>query len=241
MSILSSVFQDLLSLVAPSCCAVCKGDLAPYENYICFDCQADMPLTGFHNDENNTMAERLRSLSPAVHHASSYLYLRMGTKWHRFFHKMKYFNGWRDCQKIGRWYGVSLAQSPHYKDVDVILPVPLHPFRRIRRGYNQSEYIALGIAKSMGVSIRTSMLRRRRNNSSQTRKGHQDRWSNVDGIFTMRKGSLSGSCHIMLVDDIFTTGATIITCIDAILEVLPEARISVVTIAASAKQLKMNN
>ncbi len=240
MSILNRALGALKSLLWPNVCAMCGNALEEYENFICVDCMIMMPRTSFHTNINNPMAERLRSLSPSVAHAASLFYFHDKSHWRNFIHRIKYGDGWRDALTIGRIYGAELRDQAHFSDLDLIIPVPLHPIRRMSRGYNQSEYIAKGVGKAMGVKVLSHALRRVRNNSSQTKHSVEQRWSNVDSLFAMRKGCVECGAHILLVDDVFTTGATISACIEAILKVAPDVKISVVTLAASAKHFRFN-
>jgi len=128
---------------------------------------------------------------------------------------------------MGAWYGGELAAGGLYAGVDVVVPVPLHLRKRLHRGYNQAEYIARGIAESLGVPVDVHSVRRHRHNPSQALKEHRQRWENVRGIFSVRRpGRLCGK-HILLVDDVLTTGATVTSCAEAILAAVPDVRISI--------------
>ena len=123
-----------------------------------------------------------------------------------------------------------------YDDVDVIVPVPLHFRRRMSRGYNQSELLALGMARRMGVECDLRSLSRVRYNESQTNKSRTERWANVDDIFEVRRADRLRGRHILLVDDVLTTGATISACAEEIIRACEgDVRISVATLAASTR------
>ena len=138
---------------------------------------------------------------------------------------------------MGRWYGRCLRESGLYGDVDVVVPLPLHPFKRMRRGYNQSEYIAEGIARELGVGVDRRSVRRCRNTASQARRPRRERYENVRDAFAVRRpGALAGR-HVLLVDDVFTTGNTVISCGGAILRAVPDCRLSVAVLAVSHREL----
>ena len=132
-----------------------------------------------------------------------------------------------------------LAAGGLYAGVDVVVPVPLHLRKRLHRGYNQAEYIARGIAESLGVPVDVHSVRRHRHNPSQALKEHRQRWENVRGIFSVRRpGRLCGK-HILLVDDVLTTGATVTSCAEAILAAVPDVRISIAVLAVSRHNLEV--
>ena len=123
-----------------------------------------------------------------------------------------------------------------YDDVDVIVPVPLHYRRRIKRGYNQSELLAIGMARQMGVECDFRSLKRVRYNDSQTSKSRTERWMNVDDIFEVCRVDRLRGRHILLVDDVLTTGATISACAEEIIRACEgDVRISIATLAASTR------
>lgn len=138
---------------------------------------------------------------------------------------------------MGEWYGRCLKESGLYDDVEVVVPLPLHPVKRCRRGYNQSEYIAEGIAAQLGVEVDRRSVRRKRNTESQALKARRDRAHNVEDAFAVgRPGRLAGR-HVLLVDDVFTTGSTMLSCAGEILRSAPGCRISIAALAVSRHAL----
>ena len=130
-----------------------------------------------------------------------------------------------------------LKESGLYDDVEVVVPLPLHPVKRCRRGYNQSEYIAEGIAAQLGVEVDRRSVRRKRNTESQALKARRDRARNVEDAFAVgRPGRLAGR-HVLLVDDVFTTGSTMLSCAGEILRSAPGCRISIAALAVSRHAL----
>ena len=149
----------------------------------------------------------------------------------------KYRGAWRTARAMGEWYGRCLKESGLYDDVEVVVPLPLHPVKRCRRGYNQSEYIAEGIAAQLGVEVDRRSVRRKRNTESQALKARRDRARNVEDAFAVvRPGRLAGR-HVLLVDDVFTTGSTMLSCAGEILRSAPGCRISIAALAVSRHAL----
>lgn len=222
----------LLRLVYPAVCPVCGEALVSGERAICVRCRWDMPLTDYWMEENNYACELLRESVPGLHHASALFFFRHESRYRDMIHTLKY-SGRRDiATALGEMYGRELRESSLYDDATVLVPVPLHWTKRIRRGYNQAEEICRGMSRSMGIPMDFSSLRRvRRTRTQALNRDHGQRMRNVKGAFRLvRPGKLGGQ-HIILVDDVLTTGATITACADAILCLLPQARISVATLA----------
>lgn len=235
MSILSSLLRDFKSLVFPTICPVC-GDVVGDDDWLCTMCRMTAPLTGFWNDAANPIVDRLRDQIPIVS-ASSFIYFVHKSGWRNLIHNFKYRGAWGQAEKMGVWYGGYLKDSGLYEGVDLVIPIPLHVRKLIKRGYNQSEYIAKGIASELKVKMDCRSVVRSRNNRSQTLSHKSDRWSNVTGVFTIKDSDALENRHVLLVDDVFTTGATIITCAEEILKVVPNCRISIVVLAHSKHEL----
>lgn len=236
MSILNELAGDLLALLFPPRCAVCGERLAPGERAVCTLCRVTAPLTGYWLEADNPVLEKCRDLVP-VHRASALLFFLHGSGWRRMIHAFKYRGAWCTAREMGGWYGGCLKQSGLYDDVDVVVPLPLHPFKRMRRGYNQSEYIAEGIAAQLGIGVDRRSVRRRRNTPSQALKVHRERAANVEGAFCVRYHERLAGRHILLVDDVMTTGSTILSCAAEILRAVPDCRVSIAALAVSRREM----
>lgn len=236
MSILNDMMRDVLSLVIPASCPVCGKRLGRGEAVVCASCEVTAPLTNLWREPHNPMNERFWGLMP-VERASAFLWYVEGSAWRDVVHNFKYGGQWRVAYNMGRWFGAELRESGLYADVDVVVPVPLHLARRMWRGYNQSEYIARGIARELGVKVDTRSVGRHRYNSSQTHHRKVERWDNVEGIFRVRRADALRGKHILLVDDVFTTGATIMSLGETILRSTEDVRLSVATLATSRHSL----
>jgi ComF family protein len=205
--------------------------------FLCTACQYEIPLTGYEAMADNPVARRFWGLLP-LEGATAFIWYVDESGFRRVVHRFKYSGQWALARDMGRWFGRVLADSDGYAGVDVIVPVPLHFRKVLKRGYNQSEYIARGMSREMGVGVETRAVVRRVNNRSQTlTRGTEERWENVEGIFAVRHPERLKGRHILLVDDVLTTGATIGSCAEAILSAVPSCRVSIAALYASKQGL----
>ena len=236
LSRLRRAIGDLHALIFPPTCPVCNATMREGEQVVCNRCRVAMPMTGYIGRIDNAMERRLWGLMPFVQASALYFYIE-GSPYRHIIHAFKYGSKWRLASDMGEWLGGEMARSRAFDGVDVIVPVPLHPLRRMWRGYNQSEYLAEGVAKALGRPIDRRSPRRTRYTTSQTRRTKNQRWDNVHGRFAMRRGASFAGRHVLLVDDVFTTGTTLCACAEAILREAPDCQISVITLAVSQREV----
>ena len=235
MSTLSDTLRRMASLVWPRRCAVCGGELPAGADTICTMCRYTAPLTGYWRMEDNPLAQRLDALA-GVGRAAALIFFS-GGGWRESIHGFKYGGLWRSARTLGRWLGAEMKSSGLYDDIDLVVPVPLHWRKRLVRGYNQSEYLAEGIAAALGVAVDRRSVRRSRYTASQALKPHRERAGNVEGAFAVRHPERLAGKHVLLVDDVMTTGSTLASCAQAIVQAVPDCRISIAVLAVSRREL----
>jgi ComF family protein len=228
------MFEDLLSLLFPESCYACDGAMARGEKYICTKCNIKLPYTDYHlhgATELNPLQRRFWG-KVQIQYAFAYLLFTPKGRVQHLLHKLKY-KGAKDLgEHLGFRYGSVLSEYQYNDKFDLIVPVPLHKYKLRRRGYNQSECIAKGLADSMKLPIDTNALVRTLDTDTQTRKNRLDRWQNVEQVFKVRNPDEVKEKHILLVDDVMTTGATLEACTASLLAA-GASQVSVVTIAAA--------
>lgn len=228
------MFQDLLALFFPESCFACNGALARGEAFICTACNVKLPYTDFHvygGTEQNPLQRRFWGKVP-VRFAFSYLYFRSKGRVQRLLHQLKY-KGAKDLgEHLGQRYGSILQEHQYHEQFDLIVPVPLHKYKLRKRGYNQSEHFAIGLAAAMDVPVKADLLIRTINTTTQTHKNRLSRWQNVEQVFKVTEPDQVAGKHILIVDDVLTTGATLEACAVALLEA-GAAEVSIATIAAA--------
>lgn len=229
---LIDAYRAIRSLLFTESCMICGEHVDVSMHSICPKCRYDIPTTNFLSTAENPVKERISTFVPIVH-GSSFIFYSGNSIWRTMIHKFKYGGKWQIAYNMGRWYGAELKTSGLYDDIDVVIPIPLHPLKTIKRGYNQSTYLAEGIAKELGVSIDTRSTRRVRNNPAQARNHRQERWTNAEDLFKVKHPQKLNGKHILVVDDVLTTGATLISFIRALQSAMPECRISVATLAVT--------
>ncbi|GAB2460291.1 amidophosphoribosyltransferase [Hymenobacter qilianensis] len=213
-----TALSDFVTLIFPQVCLACEESLARGEDHICTGCRAQFPYTDYHKlpPSENPLARKFWGKLP-VRYSLSYLrFLRRGRVQH-LLHQLKY-QGQRDIGRVlGRWYGAELADHGLATDFDLIVPVPLHPRKLAKRGYNQSDTFAEGLSLSLEVPWSAATLQRTEYTTSQTQKNRAERWQNVAEVFEVAKPADVADKRILLVDDVLTTGATLEACAAALL------------------------
>lgn len=222
------LFDFIDSYLFPSVCHVCGRQLVAGEDRVCLHCLDALPRTDFLNRSDNPLLQRY-SRQPNIVSATALLHYGNDTR--LLVHDLKYHN----FPQLGNTLGTLMAdeglQHGIFSGVDLLVPVPLHWLRRLSRGYNQSLKLCEGISQRTGTEISTENLVRTRNNRSQTALSHTDRQKNKQGLFRLKHPEMWNGKHIMIIDDVFTTGATIEACIHAISQQTSDTKISIYTLA----------
>lgn len=230
---LKQLAGDVISLFYPRVCLACGNILFRKEEVLCFSCIYHLPKTNFHFQEDNPVARQFWG-KINFQSAASFYYFTKGSKVQHLVHQFKY-KGYKEIGSyIGNLYGLELIKSPLFSPVTSVLPVPLHPRKQAKRGYNQAEWFAKGLAESMKISLDTTTLIRAYASETQTKKSRFSRWENVKEIFKIEDIGKQAGKHVLLVDDVITTGSTLEAAGHTLLNI-PGIRISVASIACAVK------
>jgi ComF family protein len=186
-----------------------------------------------HRKKDNEVEKNFWGRFP-IEKASAFLYYAKGGDVRKLLYDLKYYGGWRTGIFMGKCMAAELSSSSFFEGVDAIIPIPLHPKRLRKRGYNQSEMLAEGISTVTGIPVWTDVLERNQFTETQTHKNQYERWMNVSEVFVCTNSQKLGRKHILIVDDVLTTGATLIACADVLKEV-PDLKISVLTLALAGE------
>ncbi len=223
------MLRDLLSLFYPNVCAACGKSLFRHEQHLCNNCFVHLPRSHFHKSRGNPVERIFWGRVPLMAAGSFYLFNK-GTRVQRLLHQLKYKGRQEAGETVGKWYGKELSSIKEFSEADVIIPVPLHPRRLQQRGYNQSTCFAKGLSEELKIPVNESILKRKQFTSTQTQKGKFSRWENMEQVFECDPATDLKNKHVLLVDDVVTTGATLEACYHA-LSKNGEVYISIVTIA----------
>lgn len=217
MNYLYELWDDFISLLFPRLCYACGNHLARNENLICTECYILIPRTGYHLQPENPV-EKLFWGRCRIEKAAAFSFYNRGSRIRNLIHNLKY-RGIRDVgYELGRMYGQSLNGSGFISDIDLIIPVPLHPSKQRARGFNQSDLICRGLSEATGIPVDTESLARVTVSATQTKKSRYDRWINVEGIFSLTRPEALRGKHVLLIDDVITTGSTIESCTNELLK-----------------------
>lgn len=208
------MIQELILLFAPNYCTVC-GQPAYTGAIFCTRCTYEMPRTRYHHLKDNKTSDKLAGRF-AFEKATSLIYFRKGSFYSRPIYSLKYHGRKHVGTELGRMLGYELNKSKFTEDIDVVIPVPLHPKKQRVRGYNQCSLIAKGLSETAGIPSIEGNLIRVSASESQTRKGREQRWASLQEAFEVKKPKSLEGKHILLIDDVITTGATIEACATAL-------------------------
>lgn len=206
------MFRELLSIFFPNNCSACEQPMARGESVVCTACLTALPFTDYHTYPDNPVEKLFWGRAP-LRAGTALFYFNKGNRVQRLMHQLKYHKDTEVGLTIGRMLGSKLKGNERFAGIDRVIPVPLHPKKLKKRGFNQSELIALGISEVCGIPLDTTTLVRAINNPTQTRKSRFDRYKNVQGAFELMNFKEHPCRHVLLVDDVVTTGSTLESCI----------------------------
>lgn len=226
---LENIKEGILTLFFPKLCLACGINPPPQEKDICIHCQYYLPKTEFHLDLENPFTERFWGRVKIEGGASLYYFMKNG-RTQKLIHNLKYKGKKKIGVKLGELYGRELRLAKGFENIDLIIPVPLHPKKQHTRGYNQSDMFARGLSETMEIPWRSNILVKTLHNPSQTKKTRMERLENVRVAFRIKNPELLRGKHVLIVDDVLTTGATLEACAEKVLEI-PHTKVSLATIA----------
>ncbi|HUR65005.1 MAG TPA: hypothetical protein VMZ03_01540 [Chitinophagaceae bacterium] len=207
---LKEIKDAVLHLLFPHVCSGCGTDILNENTMLCMRCIDSLPETNFELHWNNPVERIFWGRLPLLAATAQFYYNKESLMQH-LMHQFKY-KGNKDLgYQLGRIMGEQLKRSGRF-DVDAIVPLPLFPFKERKRGYNQATILSEGIAEVMNIPVLTNVITRPQHTETQTRKGRIERWKNIDGKFVLSDASPVCNRHLLLVDDVVTTGATLESC-----------------------------
>jgi ComF family protein len=227
--VLQKNLNGFLALVYPDTCRICGDETSIENELICFSCEQKLPYTHFERYSEPTACDELFWGRVPIDKAHALLYFKDGSITRELLHAIKYRNDQDIAIEMGRKLGVSMLLNESLSSVEAIVPIPLHSKKEFLRGYNQSKLIAQGIRDVMDRPI-VELLTRSRHHASQTKKDRFERWENVADIFECSP-QVKALQHVVIVDDVLTTGSTLEAACRSLLETHPEIKVSVATVA----------
>jgi len=207
--------KNLINLFFPEVCYGCKAFLSDNEKYLCTDCRHNLPLTNFHRDSENAVHKILYG-RVKLENATALLHFSKKGIVQQLMHNLKYRGHEKIGLFLGQWMGEELKNIKSYQSIDIVIPVPLHKSKLRKRGYNQVDKFGRAIAGALNADFEDSILLKIRKTKTQVFKNRLKRSSQIDSRFTLSDTEILNGKHVLLVDDIITTGATIESCAKAL-------------------------
>jgi len=225
------LIKDFFGLIFPMLCVGCDEVLLSSEKHLCLSCLADLPKMV--QQASSNPVKRVFDGKVNLENATAFLEFEPGNKAQRIIHELKYKNNPQLAIYMGKLMGIEWKDFYKKSNIDAIIPVPLHYSKKIKRGYNQAEKLAIGIAEITGIDLHANVLKRHKKTESQTTKSRYDRWVNVASVFSMESRTTIFPEHVLLVDDVITTGATAEACARCLISHFG-CKVTVVSLARAA-------
>jgi len=215
-------------LLPAHCCACGKSKVTP-RHPICYQCLAELNETAYEKADHQKL-EKMFWGRIRLQTTLSLYPLKKGSPLQKILHQTKYHHRPSIGIYLGKLAGKKLTHHPILQDIDALVPLPLHPSKQRKRGYNQAEKISQGISMTTGIPVWNNLVIRNQSTETQTRKDRGERWDNMSGKFSLRHHKAAHNKHLLLIDDVITTGATLEACGQTLLQI-PNARLSFFTLA----------
>jgi competence protein ComFC len=231
-NIRQQLWEGISFWIYPTFCLHCSATLPSQQNYLCLRCKNDLPFTYFENYNEPQLIDKLFWGRADLVSTYALLFFKKDSSTQTLMHQLKYKNK----VNLGIYLGKMLAQKYSTDTntmIDFLVPIPLHPLKKYKRGYNQSECLAAGISEIWNIEVNASSLLRGVNAESQTKKGRYGRWNNVSDAFVLADKTKLENKHIALIDDVITTGATIEACVKLLQSEVKGIKISIICLAVA--------
>jgi ComF family protein len=230
---LKEIKDSFLHVIFPHVCDGCGSDLLNVESRLCIRCFASLPETNFEEHSNNPVEKIFWGRLPIVE-ATAQFYFTKESLMQRLMHQFKY-KGNKDLGlQLGTMMGNSLKSSKRFKDIDALVPLPLFPSKERKRGYNQATILCEGITEMFHRPILKNVITRPQHTETQTKKGRIERWKNIEGKFQLLDTAAIQNKHLLLIDDVITTGATLEACANELLKT-GNVKLSIATLCIASR------
>jgi len=230
---LKEIRDSILHVVFPHVCDGCGSDLLNIESRLCIRCFASLPETNFEIHPNNPVEKDFWGRLPIIS-GSAHLYFTKESLIQHLMHQLKYRGNKELGLQLGRIMGNALKSSNRFNDIDALVPLPLFPSKEKKRGYNQAKVLCDGIGEVLNIPILSNVIVRPQHTETQTKKGRIERWKNIEGKFKLLDPSVIQNKHLLLIDDVVTTGATLEACGNELLSA-NNVKLSVATLCIASR------
>ncbi len=230
---LKEIRESFFHVVFPHVCDGCGSDLLNVESRLCIRCVASLPETNFEMHPNNPVEKDFWGRIPIIN-ASAHLYFTKESLVQHLMHQLKYKGNKELGLQFGRLMGNALRSADRFKGIDALIPLPLFPSKEKKRGYNQAAVLCDGIAEILKIPVLNNVITRPHHTETQTKKGRIERWRNIEGKFQLIDPSKIQNKHVLLVDDVITTGATLEACGNELLKTV-NVKLSIATLCKAEK------
>ena len=226
-----ALLQNIADLLIPRYCPVCGKPLAAHERDVCTKCLTHLPRTQLHRHRFNVMEQLFAGKTP-IERATGYFWYERANRYSQILQSIKYRNKPGMGTRLAKQFALEIAPDGFFAGIDAIIPIPLHSSKLAQRGYNQSEYIARGISQATRIPV-MNVVTAAMPHATQTRKGNYALYLNVRGIFSLKDPESLQGKHVLLVDDVVTTGATLLSCAEMLNAEVQGIKISLATLAVA--------